>query len=89
MKDELAASMIERVAKAIITAARHGLNQMHPDDAVDYARAALEAMREPTEAMTSIILQQGYGGVDTHEHVADIWRPMIDTALLENADAQV
>ena len=55
-------------------------------DATAIARAAIEAMREPTEAMTA----EGASCIDFHDLVSDereideiasSWRAMIDTAL--------
>lgn len=87
-------TMIERVARAIAKSA-------HGDDEgwaawVDEARAAVEALREPTEAMERAIPMQEY----TIEHYhgsghhrsfpllgsgpLQVWRTMVDAALSEH-----
>lgn len=71
--------MIERVAWAICGTDPWGTH-------VDDARAAVEAMREPTEAMTKagvafamrISLSEGYRWPD---YIADLYRTMTDAAL--------
>jgi len=69
--------MIERVAKAIYEA-------MDLSDGLDgtaaktYARAAIEAMREPTEAM----LNASYL---TSWDADEVWKDMIDAALQETS----
>jgi hypothetical protein len=68
-------SKVEEVAKAILAKVPNGYG-MTNDEALEYARAAIEAMREPTEAMCL---------------AAKIWSPslresyqqMIDAALSE------
>jgi hypothetical protein len=81
--------MVERVAKALSI-----VDGNHPDACsndeeeipawklyVKDARAAIEAMREPTEAM----LNEAVGALDSHNvgsHEANIvWQAMIDEAL--------
>lgn len=73
-------SMIEKVAKAI---QEHIPGWLREDGTVNdehLAIAAIEAMREPTEAMEWV-------GDDAHDpHVrnaSEIWQAMIDAALLE------
>ncbi len=74
--------MVEIVARAICVAAK-----MNPDDAMggwvhwkEEARAAIEAMREPTEAMIEYAdknTRAGHDGEDLHA----VWVAMIDPAL--------
>jgi hypothetical protein len=78
-------TMVERVAKAIydVTSvddmtlpwekAKAGQKELH----MEWARAAIEAMREPTEAM----LWEGPGDPYMEKHV---WARMIGAALKEN-----
>lgn len=66
--------MIERIAKAIIKEGGFLENRETMGFAQRYARAAIEAMREPTEAMLQA------NGDDWHEGDAS-WRRMIDAAL--------
>jgi len=79
--------MIETVA-AVIEAAitRHGVPVEDLEGTLDDARAAILAMREPTEAMT----EAGHKGAifdshyDQHEYRAapqTCWQAMIDAAL--------
>lgn len=65
-------SMIERVAEAIA-------NQMAEDDNDNesLARAAIKAMREPSEGMED----EGWTEWDWGAHA--VWRAMIDAALAE------
>jgi len=66
--------MIERVARAIAEQ-NHGSTW---DEWIDEARAAIEAMREPTEAMINA------GDRTDHDVEATmVWRAMIDEALGE------
>lgn len=75
-------SMIERAARAIYEG-RNGsgckpwsrLTQAHREPYLADVRAAIEAMRDPTDAMIDI-------GVDGDDAV-DIYQSMLDTALLE------
>ena len=73
--------MIEGVARAIWKKADEqylGTEKMEDCDAI--ARAAIEAMREPTEAM--LIASE----VDLHDFdVAAVWSVMIDAALENTA----
>lgn len=63
--------MVERVARAIEDRLR-GKDFLSYEEA---ARAAIEAMREPTDAMAD----DGYRAI---KHGADaVWRAMIDAAL--------
>ena len=65
--------MIERVAVAIIEAAEKGARGKPRE----IARAAIEAMREPTEAMID--------AADPFELPREIWPAMIDAALSERS----
>lgn len=86
--------MVDRVAKALSIA-----DGMHPDACsndeaeipmwtlyVDDARAAIEAMREPTKAMLDELdlANRGWG---TTDHSREIWQSVIDIALKEKIDA--
>lgn len=80
-------SMIERVAKAIAKA-RGG---WHADEGQwrsceDEARAAIEAMRDPTEAMTLAMLQAWETPPGEDADSSDMtpnWKAAIDAALAE------
>lgn len=87
-------SMIDRVAKAIYDAANAedyvSDYRFHDGDTTldgrfnldKFARAAIEAMREPTKAM----LKDGWEHTADpcwEDDVADCWRAMIDAALSE------
>lgn len=51
-------------------------------DLADLFRAALQAMREPTDAMLSTgCVDLGSGGELNDKNLAQIWRSMIDAAL--------
>lgn len=63
-------SMIEKVAKAIAL--------RDTTDEFAMARAAIEAMREPTEAMIEFGFNQTGDG---RENVKAAWHSMIDAAL--------
>ena len=72
--------MVERVAKAVMWQmypngeGRHG-----PDEeAYNIARAAIEAMREPTEEMRN--RAKGMSGLSTSSRI-ECWQDMIDAAL--------
>lgn len=76
--------LVERVARAIDpdawdTEKLVGARQFAQAKALRQARAAIEAMREPTEAM--ILAHSENGGLDFSEHVKTDWRAMIDAAL--------
>lgn len=89
-----AVDMVEKVARAIVGAMYHpqpdmsgdiwkAVSPRHRRDATDAARAAIEAMREPTEAMKdagSYFDHDGDGGISAYE-AADVWSGMIDAAL--------
>lgn len=61
--------MIDRVAGAIMGASHSDYRIM--------ARAAIAAMREPTEVM----LRAFYGDMPVESRLGDDWRDMIDAAL--------
>ena len=69
-------SMIERVARALLVADRSAIT---PDYYQRMARAAIEAMREPTEAM----LDAGVNFRERNARTEQIWQAMIDAALKE------
>lgn len=83
----MASEMVERVAKAIdpdaFEACSHGRSGFclmcaeDRDFAIYRARAAIEAMREPTEAMAVT----GFGAVCNNAFVGPVWQAMIDEAL--------
>lgn len=75
--------MVERVADAI----RDNIGAALPDGVtIDYdyaARAAIEAMREPTDAMQAAALDRS--GMECWDHIdsrlMDAWQAAIDAAL--------
>ena len=70
--------MVERVARAIISSASSYAGYEANSDYWDsLARAAIEAMREPTEAMVNAA--PDLRGVDFYP--TDVWRAMIEAAL--------
>lgn len=77
-------TMIEKVARAIRAKVPEGYG-MTGAEAVEYARAAVEAMREPTEAMFSdstVITGRDSEGYGISEGDAkEVWRAGIDGAL--------
>lgn len=73
-------SMIIRVAQAIAEA-RHEENWRNN---IEAARAALQAMREPTPEM----LDGATAGMPDWGSVPDDWRNMIDSALSEQIAGQ-
>jgi len=72
-----AINMTDHVAKAIYKARPEQMHGFRYDDAVVLARAAIAAMREPTEAM----LAEAFDNLVGEETCARIWREMIDEAL--------
>lgn len=58
------------------------VNEPYQTDYDDMARAAIEAMREPTNAMVDRV-EDAYGGLSTLT-VQYVWSAMIDAALGEN-----
>jgi hypothetical protein len=76
--------MVERVGAALRKAClkEYGTNWGN-DVAWRFARAALVAMREPTEGMKTIGDRASlrYGAHDCEVPMSDVWRAMIDEAL--------
>ena len=77
MSDE---SMVERVKQAMLRVNETTAGLRFTDLFEAMARAAIEAMREPTEAMTTA------GGLTPmertdHSLAIDVWHNMIDVAL--------
>lgn len=79
--------MVEKVARAICAAIPFGVDQA---DAAKAARAAIEAMREPTEEMKSAAAYGptsfSYGDENSFEYLSNedagsCWKTMIDAAL--------
>lgn len=74
--------MIERVAKAL-WADRHPDDEWTAEDERDYlghARAAIEAMREPTQKMVEALIAQ-FGYMPSATFWADVHNVAIDAAL--------
>lgn len=78
--------MVEKVARAMAEKSKarqpgmHTLNSLPMDgkeDFLEMARAAIEAMREPTEAM----VKSGSSMYCNEYEAPDIWEDMIDAAL--------
>lgn len=80
MMDE---SMIERVADAIMRA--DDGNPAYREIYLRSARAAIEAMREPTDAMTAEGGDTPCGQFYPGSQAANIWRNMIDVALTQTS----
>lgn len=81
--------VIERVARAIAETGNGGdwdsrsfYQEEHKEFHRKRARAAIEAMREPTEAMIDAVDLPGLAG-DPEIVIAKAWRAMIDAALKE------
>jgi hypothetical protein len=55
---------------------------------MDQARVAIEAMREPSEAMIATADDAYDQCTDTGDFYGFIWRAMIDVALAEQSPAQ-
>jgi len=72
MSDE----MIDRVMKAIDAASTYGEGPRWKQELPGLARAAIEAMREPTPAMSDAA-----AATPGQMSYADVWRSMIDAAL--------
>lgn len=71
------ADMVERVARAICEAIPFGVDQV---DAAKAARAAIEALREPTEA----VCEAGANVLDVLAFDMEVaWPAMIDAILKE------
>lgn len=75
--------LVERVARAIYDLDKIGVREWEDapistrEDCLACARAAIEAMREPTEAMQAA----GAHRRENRKPVAEIWRTMIGEAL--------
>ena len=99
--------MVERVANVLakVMAESGGLGHgvtLERSDYVEFARASIEAMREPTEAMTHAVdgrhdlVEQGhvYDEYDADPATlaatapADIWEAMIDAALKDDSASE-
>jgi hypothetical protein len=92
--------MIERVARAIDPGFWRVIAGQPSCDAIACAveaslaraRAAIEAMREPTKEMLALVndeersFYQELHDLADETTVADIWRTLIDTALKETTD---
>lgn len=79
----MAETMVEKVARVIADNAGDGR------DYTDVARAAIDAMREPTERMISegeSAAKVGIGKCCDDEALPRVWHWMIDAALAEKAD---
>jgi hypothetical protein len=77
--------IIERVKRAIWDVAIDKPSRL---DLEDMARAAIKAMREPTEEMLSTgCVDLGSGGELDNENLSRIWREMIDAALIEKSES--
>ena len=74
-------TMVERVAQAIRAADDMSLAYM--ERTAKMARAAIEAMREPTSKMVEEGLNKPKGMMDWRAAVACSWRVMVDEALKE------
>lgn len=75
--------MIDRVAKAI--AKSMSANPVRWDDYIPEAKAAIVAMRDPTEEMVKAIddtLDKGDAG-KTKDTTVELWQASIDAALKE------
>lgn len=81
--------MIERVGVAIhaaLTAADFEASHMRTEQLIAVARAAIQAMREPTREMQAAVeaddvIQGGLDDCNQHGIPDDAWRLMIDAAL--------
>lgn len=79
-------SMVEKVARAIC--ATHGYRDPYIDTTwhkyIPHARAAIEAMREPTEPMKEAFHNDAIAWFDDEiEDEEHLWKVMIDAALKE------
>ena len=73
--------MVERVAKAITEAFEREGRVFDDGQAETLARAAIEAMREPTEAMTKAGDLPGWDDSVSVGLSGEVWNAMIDAAL--------
>lgn len=80
-------TMVERVARAIYVAEKERERTVMPagEHYAEIARAAIAAMREPTEAMVERTAMQGESPAITaggsRARIPHYWRLMIDEAL--------
>ena len=76
-------NMVERVARAIteVLRAKGASSRMMENAGKDAARAAIEAMREPTEAMVNGLRITRECDNTAALWAPHIWRTMIDEAL--------
>lgn len=83
-------SMIEKVAKAMaepymwVARTPAALKREPWREFIPAARAAIEAMREPTEAMVQAGESQMEPTDDRHHIVSNVWQSMIDATLDAN-----
>ena len=76
--------MVERVGEALRKECLSIFGSTwNNDNAWRLARAAIEAMREPTQEMVDAVDL----GIPTEGQIFNTWREMIDAALNEKADA--
>lgn len=78
-------NMIEKVARAIHASLGYEANWPTPEctQCMDATRAAIEAMREPSEKMqhAGLVALDESGECDCSQH--DVWEAMINAALAE------
>jgi hypothetical protein len=80
--------MVKRVARAIGKADH--LDEIIPDDLEPIARAAIAAMREPTEAMLTAAAdwsRRKYGSPIGNDAATGCWHVMIDAILRDDGAA--
>lgn len=70
--------MVERMAKALLEV---GCDEPNLDDYRDMARAAIEAMREPTAVMIAAGDEVIPDNATYEDNAANAYRSMIDAAL--------
>lgn len=73
--------MVERVARAIQAFDGHAAAGGAEPGYEAIARAAIAAMREPTDEMMSVT--EWWGDLTGRPEHVDVWRAMIDAALTE------
>jgi hypothetical protein len=72
--------MVERVKQRLDTFDLDSASGFYQEELVKAARAVIEEMRVPTEAMINAACHQYAGGPDGFN---DIWQAMVDAALNE------
>jgi len=77
--------MVERVAREICKNAGH-VTDRHWQHYTNAARAAIEAMREPTERMIAAGAQRASGFASTGNRMCNGYRAMIDKAIQESGE---